>query len=272
MRLILLVLFLLLQAGLAAAVECNFGSRSAAEAARISYAEFMARERGAIAITEGRCGAADNICEHYIVISHCDSVLYAHPPGDAKRPLSISFNTVLDSCDGAAVCSDTFLHAAMRLGADPAWQPSVDVVRNRSDRWEDTFGVATSGYYFKTVLGAAAVRSILQRSLDPAASFRSLVDLGLRWHSSFLRNDTGTRVLTWPSRRQVLDEDDPAACQEECSLKLYLIKFEESASLPRAALRFSGNMLTFPTMHLRTWAEASGFVYNSQIDFTFVVE
>ncbi len=232
----------------------------------------MAKERGAIAITEGRCGAADNICERYIVISHCDAVTYAHPPGNATRPLSIAFNTVLDSCEGSAVCSDTVLHAAMVLGNVPEWQPSLDVMRNPSSRWRRTLGVDATGYYFKTVPGTSAVRIVLERLLDPAASSRALVDLGLTWHSSYLRSDSETPVLTWSSRQRVLDTGDLARCAQGCSMKLFLIKFEESVDMPSSALRFSGNMLTFPSMQLRTWADAFNSVYDRRVDFTFVVD
>lgn len=271
-RIVAIVLAGLLSINAATAHDCDFSTRAAVEAALIDYDAFLAQGRAEVAIGEGRCTRITNICDRYLVITPCDSVTYAHPGNDALNPLSIVFKNGEEGCAELA-CEDTFLSAAMIFEPDERYRPAVELIRNDSARWQRTDGVDTRFGFDKTISAASQLQKLLDTITAPDSKMRTLVDMGLPWHSSFTRRPEGAEdyVKTWAYRDSVVMAQDVAACGGRCAMKLFLIKFQEADASPSSALRISGNMVKYEHMVLHTAARAVTSPYDRTISFTLVV-
>lgn len=271
-RLIAALILVFASSSLAKARDCDFSDRQAVEAALVSHSGFSSAGRGALAIGEGKCSRITNQCERYLFIGHCDSVTYAHPPGDARNPLSLVFLNGSGDCL-SALCADSFLSAAMIFPPNSRYRPAVEFIRNDSVRWQWTSGANTTGGYAKAISWPQAIVDHLQRLTDPQSTPRGLIDLGLLWHSSFVQgsNWRPRTVQTWETRDRVVWKNDLERCAADCTMKLFLIKFEEAPGVPTSLLRISGNMAAHEAMMLRTHAEVDGAPYDRTVEFHFVI-
>lgn len=270
LRLVILVIGLL-HAGLAHARDCDFSSRAVVEAALVSHDDFIAQGRGAVAIGEGKCARLSNVCDKYLPVTRCDAVTYAHPGDNALNPLSIVFNNGSEGC-AVVACADTFLSAAMIFEPDERYRPTVELIRNVSPRWQRTEGVDTRFGFNELVSRRLKIETFLKTITAEGGRQRHLVDIGLPWHSSFTRHLVGVDdyVETWRSRDIVVMARDVARCDARCSMKLFLLKFQESDGAPSTLLRLNGYMVKYEHMVLRTAAAAEDSPYNRELRFTLI--
>ena len=255
--------FVLFTIAAAAQPVCDLVDQAAHE--RIGPDQFFAMPRGTIALG-GSCDEGSKLCQRYIDISNCSQVSYPLAESGRTGRLFVAINTVstcIEDCD----LVDSFLAAGLLF--DHADTPDdfdlfADLTRNASQRWEA---------YRRAALARQACcdGNILPRLFAEAQSESSdpadfVPRTGKYWHSVF-EHAVRQNVLTWSYRdffRRALDR-----CGADCSIKAYLLKFQERAAAdgarPSSPLLFSANVMSFQAVRLQTMAPFGDEVYENDV-------
>lgn len=249
----------------AAAAQPNCDLTDAAAHPRLDANAFFALPRGSLALA-GTCDQGNNLCQAYIDVSRCSQVRYPLAASGRAEQLFIAMNT-MSSCREECDPLDSFLVANVlfeHADSADAIAPFADLSRNASPRWGAYLGAALARQ--SCCDGVIAPDLFIEAQGPDSLPADFVPRTGKHWNSVF-GHAVRKNVLTWSFRERVITGLE--ACGDECSIKAYLLKFQErsdaEAARPGSPLLFSANLMRFGAVRLLTMAPFGGETYQHDV-------